>query len=124
MRQVRIDLNAIDRILYNLVDNACKYGMPEEPEARREICIEAGENQGHPFIRVRDFGPGIPTREAKRLFKPFEKMTDVARPSTPGVGLGLALCERMSEESGCKLILEASSTDHPGASFRIECPST
>jgi signal transduction histidine kinase len=124
LRQVRIDLNAIDRILYNLVDNACKYGMPEEPEARREICIESGENQGHPFIRVRDFGPGIPTREAKRLFKPFEKMTDVARPSTPGVGLGLALCERMSEESGCKLILEASSTDHPGASFRIECPST
>lgn len=123
-REVEIDVSAVEQILFNLVDNACKYARDptgSDDTASGEIRISHGEtSRGKPFLRVADKGPGIRPKEARRLFRPFEKSADQAAHSAPGVGLGLALCRRLAHALGGDLVLEK--TDR-GASFLLTLPA-
>jgi signal transduction histidine kinase len=114
---VRADVSAVGQILFNLVDNACKYCTSAED--RR---IHLGADIGGRFmeVRVRDHGPGIAGKEASRIFKPFLKSAREAAESAPGVGLGLALSCRLAREMGGELLLDESVTD--GAAFVLRLP--
>jgi signal transduction histidine kinase len=89
------DPAAVEQILFNLVDNACKYAAHATP---RTIHVHAAANNGHLEIRVRDQGPGIAPADARRLFRPFSKSAERAASSAPGVGLGLALCRQLARQ--------------------------
>jgi signal transduction histidine kinase len=145
---VRADPAAVEQILLNLVDNACKYaasagdkrihleiggdrrdGPPSDPsdpsdQSDRLQRPRAGDRErGHRFLRVRDHGPGISKSDARRLFRPFSKSARDAANSVPGVGLGLALSQRLARAMGGSLDLDRSVAD--GACFvlglRMEC---
>ncbi|MEX2216360.1 MAG: HAMP domain-containing sensor histidine kinase [Phycisphaeraceae bacterium] len=98
--KVKADPAAVEQILFNLVDNACKYAATAED---RTIHIEAALHNGHVKLHVRDHGPGISAQEAGRLFQPFRKSAKDAAHSAPGVGLGLALSRRLAIAMGGKL---------------------
>ncbi|MFP4029434.1 MAG: sensor histidine kinase [Candidatus Brocadiia bacterium] len=115
---VKVDFSAIEHILFNLVDNACKYADRTD----RPIKLTAEREQDSPVIAVRDYGPGIPLEEAKSVFKPFRKSARQAADSAPGVGLGLALSRRLAREMGGDLKLRE--TDGPGACFVLRLPPT
>jgi len=66
---------------------------------------------------MRDHGPGIEPREARRLFRPFTKSARDAANSAPGVGLGLALCRRLARAMGGELDL--ASVPGAGACFTL-----
>lgn len=102
--RIKVDLTAVEQILFNLVDNACKYARPEE-DADRVIHLEADTDGPMALLRVRDHGRGISTAEERRLFRPFEKSAEQAAHSAPGVGLGLALCRRLARALGGDLRL-------------------
>ncbi len=127
-REVDIDVSAVEQILFNLVDNACKYARnPPSGETENnlaEIQLSAvTDERGRPALRVADNGPGIRPAEAKRLFRPFEKSADQAAHSAPGVGLGLALCRRLARSLGGDLMLEPSTSESGGgASFLLALP--
>ncbi len=90
---VRASAGAVEQILFNLVDNACKYAAAADDRTIRvgaRATAEGGE------IRVCDHGPGIPAGEMRRLFRPFHKSARDAANSAPGVGLGLALSRRLA----------------------------
>ena len=72
------------------------------------------------MLRVRDHGQGISTEGAKRLFKPFSKSAQEAAHSAPGIGLGLALCRRLSRSIGGDLRLDRTFTR--GACFELRLP--
>jgi signal transduction histidine kinase len=110
--RVLVDPSAIEQILLNLVDNACKYAAGSE---NRTIEIGALGDGTRATIRVRDYGPGIPADERRRLFRPFHKSAHQAANSAPGVGLGLSLSRRLAREMGGDLKLDAGVTD--GACF-------
>lgn len=116
---LRVDVAALEQILFNLVDNACKYAAPRA--ADRTIHVQASTNGPLAMLRVRDHGAGIAPQERRRIFRPFHKSADKAAHSAPGVGLGLALCERLSKALGGRLSLEKS-TAGSGASFVLELP--
>jgi len=59
------------------------------------------------MLRVRDHGQGISVEAARRLFRPFSKSATEAANSAPGVGLGLALCRRLSRSIGGDLRFDA-----------------
>jgi signal transduction histidine kinase len=115
--RVNVDALAVEQIVFNLVDNACKYAAPASKE--KALRVEVSVDPKHATIRVRDHGPGLSKQQLKRLFRPFEKSATEAAQSAPGVGLGLALCRRLARELGGELALESSDA---GACFKFTMP--
>jgi K+-sensing histidine kinase KdpD len=115
---VHVDVTAVEQILFNLVDNACKYAAPAASE--KIIHIEAVRDAKNLMLRVRDHGTGISAEAARRLFQPFSKSATEAAKSAPGVGLGLALCRRLSRTMGGDLRWDAQVRN--GACFELHLP--
>lgn len=114
---VRSDASAVEQILFNLVDNACKYARES---ANRRIVVRA-EIAGQALcISVRDFGPGVPREQQRRLFRPFSRSARDTAADTPGVGLGLALSRRLARDMGGDLIRDKSVTE--GTAFVLTLP--
>lgn len=116
--KVRMDMSALEQILFNLVDNACKYAVSAKD---KRIHLEADRGKGTALIRVWDHGPGIPEEEVRRLFRPFCKSAKHAAESAPGVGLGLALSRRLARQMGGDLRIRMDVTD--GACFELIMPA-
>ena len=110
--RVRADVSAVEQILLNLVDNACKYAARATD---RRIHLQLGRQGRFALIRVCDHGLGISKAEAKRLFRPFHKSARQAAASAPGVGLGLALSRRLARQMHGDLRLDEGVRD--GACF-------
>ena len=111
------DAGALERILFNLVDNACKYA---HSAADKRIHIEVSLEKKKVRLRVRDHGPGIASKDVPKLFQPFRKSARDAANSAPGVGLGLSLCRRLAHSIGGELSLEQNS--NAGAVFSLLLP--
>jgi signal transduction histidine kinase len=62
------EASALEQILFNLVDNACKYGASE---AVKEIRIQATSQGKQVWIRIQDQGRGISKKEAKKTLSTF-----------------------------------------------------
>lgn len=118
---VQADVAAVEQILFNLVDNACKYAAPRADDKRLHFETLTSPGDGR-FVklRVRDHGPGISVDAAKRLFAPFSRSAAEAARGVPGVGLGLALSRRLSRDLGGDLRRDTSVT--AGAAFVLSLP--
>ncbi|MES2597315.1 MAG: HAMP domain-containing sensor histidine kinase [Verrucomicrobiota bacterium] len=116
--QAHVDAMAVEQILFNLTDNACKYAAPDSDPHELHLRVEAEGK--HILILFRDFGPGLSKQALKKLFQPFAKSATEAAHSAPGVGLGLALCRRLADELGGKL--EHRRCDGRGACFCLTLP--
>jgi len=114
---VRGEAQAIERILVNLVDNACKYAAAASD---RRLHLTITRQAGLMTFTVRDHGPGIAAELRRRLFTPFAKSAAEAASSAPGIGLGLALSQRLARQLGGDLRCEAPADG--GAAFVLELP--
>lgn len=112
------DPQAVEQILFNLVDNACKYASHS---AKKQLDITVTCQAGKLAVCVRDYGPGISAAGRKKLFRPFSKSVHDAAATAPGVGLGLALCERLARELGGRLQFAPA---EPGCQFYLQLPLT
>lgn len=112
--EVFADARGVERVLMNLVDNACKYACPTP---RSPITVQVQFEQERVQVHVIDQGPGIPVREERRIFKPFRKSAGEAALSAPGVGLGLALGQRLARSMGGDLTLRRA--EGGGAQFTL-----
>ncbi len=115
--RVSVDRAAVERVLFNLVDNACKYARGAGDPRLHLLChVDPRDVR----LELRDHGPGVSAREARRLFRPFHKSARDAAQSAPGVGLGLALSRRLARAIGGDLRLERGTG--PGATFSLRLP--
>jgi len=112
---VRVDAMAVEQILFNLTDNASKYAAPHCQS--RALDLQVHRLGDRISFTLRDYGPGLPKAQKKRLFQPFSKSATEAAHSAPGVGLGLALSRRLARELGGDLVHQK--TDGRGASFQL-----
>lgn len=111
--EVEIDADAVAQILFNLVDNACKYARGSTPN---RVDVTATRGAAGVEVAVRDYGPGIAREHRAAVFKPFERGERAAGDNdAPGVGLGLALARGLAVDLGGDLVLDASAA--PGARF-------
>jgi len=115
--KIKVDPLIVEQILFNLVDNACKYAANAEDKRILFRISRLGENA---VFQIRDHGQGITGKETKRLFKPFNKSARQAANSAPGVGLGLALCRRLARMMGGTLKFHPEIKD--GADFSLIIP--
>ncbi len=109
---------AVERILFNLVDNACKYAKSADD---KHIHLTAESSDTDVTIRVRDHGPGVAAEIRSALFQPFTKSATEAARSAAGVGLGLSLCRRLARSMRGDLTLQDSSPT--GATFQLRLPT-
>jgi signal transduction histidine kinase len=114
---VRADPAAVEQILLNLVDNACKYAVGADD---KRIHLESFRDDRSGLFRVRDHGPGVAADARQRLFRPFSKSARDAAHSKPGVGLGLALSRQLARDMGGDLRLDERVAD--GACFVLTLP--
>ncbi|MEE8451528.1 MAG: HAMP domain-containing sensor histidine kinase [Thermoguttaceae bacterium] len=109
---VRANVSAVEQVLFNLVDNACKYAADA---ADKRIHLTCEHHNGEVRLRLRDHGPGISIEMRRRLFRAFSKSANEAAHSAPGVGLGLALSRRLARDMRGDLQFEQIGAD--GACF-------
>lgn len=114
---IRGDVSAVERILYNLVDNSCKYAAVAED---KRIEVSARLEGSRAVFRVGDHGPGIAPEDRQRVFKAFERGNAQGDGSIPGLGLGLALAQGLARDMGGKLRL----VEARPATFELELPAT
>ena len=108
--EVEVDREAVERVLFNLVDNACKHGADTaDPTLRVEIRRRGDVVD----LQVQDAGPGIPRALGNAVFEAFRRGDDT---SGPGAGLGLALSRSLARELHGDLSLVPSDR---GACFRL-----
>jgi len=111
------DYQALRRAVHALIDNAMKYS----PAERREIRVSLTGDEASCYIRIRDFGPGITSREQKRVFERFYRGNEEVSRQTKGTGLGLFLVKEIVEAHGGQVIA-GKPDDGPGTVFTIRLP--
>jgi signal transduction histidine kinase len=110
---------AIGRIARNLIDNAIKY--TEQGTVRVSLRTEQANGERLAVLTVADSGKGIPASEYSRIFEEFYQLDNPGRDRSRGVGLGLAIVQRLSELIGATITVE--STVGEGTSFRVGLPA-
>ncbi len=113
---VRADRGALLQALFNLCDNARKYGG-----TAGSITLTAHVHGDQVELAVRDRGPGVPAADRARIFGRFVRGTEHQHGLVPGVGLGLHLARSIAEAHGGTLELETPE-DGPGARFVLRLP--
>ncbi len=111
------DPAALEQILFNLVDNACKYASGA---GDKRVHVECRREGGRVALRVRDHGPGLAGGEARGVFRPFFRARRDSAGSAGGVGLGLAIGRRLARSLGGELAVDAGAGE--GASFTLTLP--
>ncbi|KAB7731574.1 HAMP domain-containing protein [Rudanella paleaurantiibacter] len=102
----------LKRVVYNLLDNACKYSADHRAE------VQISYDQRRVQLAVRDEGIGIPPEEEERIFDLFYR-TDQSR-NYEGFGIGLSICRRIIELHQGRLTLQ--STPGLGSTFTVQLP--
>lgn len=111
---VRTDPVLLERILMNLISNGVRY------------CTEGGvvvgcrRSKGGLRIEVWDSGPGIPAHRQKEIFQEFVQLNNPERDRNKGLGLGLAIVERMARLIGTEVAIKSVVTK--GSVFSIRVP--
>jgi len=108
--EVRIDPSHLHQVVWNLCDNAIKYGEPRNGVSV-EIKLSRLNPSNRPFLEVSDRGPGIEPSAADRIFEPF------FTGHNGGTGLGLFIARELCQLNRAVLLYESRGGD--GSTFRI-----
>ena len=111
---VEADRTHLVLLLQNLLSNAHKYGGAD---GTIEIALDTTETEA--CVRVLDRGLGLADADSARLFSPFYR-TSEAQKTAGGLGLGLAVCERIVTAIGGRMW--AAQRDGGGSEFGFALP--
>jgi two-component system sensor histidine kinase PilS (NtrC family) len=112
--EVRMDPTHLHQVVWNLCENAIRYGVDRADPEPVEMAIGRQRSNDRPYLEVRDRGPGIPAAAQHRIFEPFFRATPE---SEAGTGLGLFIARELCEWNRAALIYEP--RQGGGSVFRI-----
>ena len=87
------------QVVVNLVTNAIKYGD------RSPVRVRLSEVHGAVHLAVIDGGPGIPSHERERIFRPFTRAS--TRRKAQSLGLGLYIVQEIVQAHGGEIHIES-----------------
>jgi len=108
--EVRIDPTHLHQVVWNLCDNAIKYGETRDGVSL-EIKVSRLNPSNRPYLEVVDRGPGIEAKAVDRIFEPF------FTGRKGGTGLGLFIARELCQLNRALLLYEPRAGD--GSIFRI-----
>ena len=124
---VRTDPILLERVLLNFVSNAVRY----TPQGG--VLVGCRRHAETLDIEVLDTGPGVPADQREKIFGEFVRLGDRDGRGQPGLGLGLAIVQRLcdlmalpmrfecSARQGLSLQCEAAARTLPGRTSRATC---
>ncbi len=110
---VRGDETQLRQLLQNLVQNAIKY---RDLDRRAQVTISHEPSDTRWVVSVTDNGVGVDPSQHNRIFELFRR----AHTGRSGVGLGLAICQRIVERHGGEIWVHSEPGD--GARFSFALP--
>jgi two-component system phosphate regulon sensor histidine kinase PhoR len=113
---VKTDRDALEQILLNLIDNACKYAG----EGGELTVVVTPRPTGSAEVRVADRGPGVPAEHRERIFEKFHRVDDALTAEKTGAGLGLSIARQLARGLGGELSFKP--REGRGAEFILELP--
>ena len=102
MPDLCVDPEKISWVLINLMTNAIRYS-PQDGE----IIVKTRIVGGNVEFMVKDFGPGIPKKDASRVFNKFVQLSTNGSKNKNGLGLGLAISKEIVEAHGGNIYVES-----------------
>ena len=112
---VTADMNAMTRVLDNLISNAIKFSP-----AGKFIWLTVSRDQEKGRFEVRDQGPGLSENDQQFLFTKFSRLSAVPTAGEHSSGLGLSIVKKLTEaQDGA---VHCHSHIGEGASFIVELP--
>jgi two-component system sensor histidine kinase PilS (NtrC family) len=108
--EVRFDPSHLHQVVWNLCENAIKYGEPRGGISV-EITLSRLNPSNRPYLEVADRGPGIEPQAVDRIFEPF------FTGRKGGTGLGLFIARELCQLNRAILLYEPRPGD--GSTFRI-----
>jgi PAS domain S-box-containing protein len=111
---VRSDRRFLRRIVQNFLSNALRY------TSSGRILLGCRRQGQHLRIEVWDTGPGIPEERLGEIFEEFRRLQRKDRLGQKGLGLGLAIAQRMANALGHRVAVR--SWPGRGSVFSIEMP--
>ncbi len=111
---VRSDVSLLSRIIRNLLSNALSY------TDRGGVVLGCRRNGDSVRIEVWDSGKGIPADRHEEIFREFSQLENPERDRRKGLGLGLAIVERLARLLGHSV--ELRSEVGRGSVFSITVP--
>ncbi|MDB6066170.1 MAG: sensor signal transduction histidine kinase [Pedosphaera sp.] len=110
------DADRLQQVLFNLVENAIKYGRAEG-----NVTIGGRANpDGKVELWVQDDGPGIPQEAKERVFERFYRVDRARSRETGGTGLGLSIVKHIVQAHGGEVWVK--SEVGQGAAFFFTLP--
>ena len=112
---IRGDADLLEQVLFNLLDNAHKYG------GEAGAIVHARREAGEVVISVTDEGPGIKPVDLPRIFEKFYRggRTDGRK---AGTGLGLSICKGLVEAMGGKIEAQSPAIRRRGTRILLRFP--
>jgi two-component system, chemotaxis family, CheB/CheR fusion protein len=111
---VRSDPRLLEQILRNLLSNAVKF------TTRGKVLLGRRRRGKMMRIEVWDTGPGIPEENRQAIFEEFHQINNPARERSKGLGLGLAIVERLANLLGHPI--DVKSRPGHGSMFSVSVP--
>ncbi len=111
-----IDRDAIMQILMNLVDNSLKFSKTAD---YKMVNVELRIKDTDMYLAVRDYGPGIPPSEMKKVFQEFYRVENEMTRQTSGTGIGLSMVKKLC--TLCNMTIEIENAN-PGLRTKIHFP--
>jgi two-component system phosphate regulon sensor histidine kinase PhoR len=115
---VRADFDRLQQVLYNLVDNAIKYGRIA---GHVKVSAQRLSTTNWVEVAVEDDGPGIPPDAAARVFERFYRVDSARSREQGGTGLGLSIVKHIVQAHGGAVSLDSALGQ--GARFRFTLPA-
>ncbi|MDP3899108.1 MAG: ATP-binding protein, partial [Mesorhizobium sp.] len=112
---MRGDSVLLGQVLFNLLDNANKYGGNEP------ISIYAKQDGTDIVLSVTDLGRGIPEKDLDRIFEKFFRRGK-ADGRAPGTGLGLSISRGFVEAMGGRIKAESPAQKRRGTRITMRFP--
>lgn len=115
---VRVDPDAFSQCVINLVDNALKFSAGA---ARKSVVVGCHlDGDGFVNVTVRDYGPGVPRDQMKKIFMLFYRSEGELTRETVGTGIGLALVHQLMRAMHGRVDVRNAG---PGAAFTLRLPA-
>jgi signal transduction histidine kinase len=108
------DRDRIQQVVFNLLDNAVKYG------GATGVAVRIGAEDGAICIDVTDRGPGIGLADQERIFEKFYRADPQLAQAPAGTGLGLYISRELITRMGGTL--RVTSDPGEGATFAVRLP--